>query len=321
MPEYFHIPVMLREAIKFLSPKKGETFIDCTLGGGGYTFALSEAVGQSGRILAIDLDKSAIKNANTKIKTDKIKNIILVNGNFRNISEYIEKYLAKKNSADQLSGIVLDLGLSSAQLDDETRGFSFRFSGPLSMNFDLEAMGQNVTAGEILNSWTQHEIEKILKDYGEEKFAGRISNAIVLRRKVKRIESTEELVEIIKSSIPKKFLYSKIHPATKTFQALRIAVNDEIENLKSVLPQAFENLAPGGRLVVISFHSLEDRIVKNFFREKSKVCICPPGTMICRCNHQPELKILTKKPLVPSDEEVKLNPRARSAKLRAVVKI
>lgn len=304
---------MLKEVIEYLDPKPGQNFIDCTLGGAGYTMAIAEKIGPEGKILAIDLDKSAIENAKKIIAGRKLANVILVNDNFKNISEIAEKHF--KNI--KISGIVFDLGLSSAQLDDKKRGFSFQFDAPLDMRFNSEA---EFSADYIINNYKQEELEKILKEYGEERYAKLIVRLIAAERKIKPVETTFQLVEIIKKAVPKKYLFGKIHPATKTFQALRIAVNKELENIEQALADSINLLSPGGRIAVVSFHSLEDRIVKNFFKKEAKDCLCPPELPVCRCGHEKSLKILTKA-VAPSDEEIRQNSRARSAKLRVAEKI
>ncbi|MEI6596915.1 MAG: 16S rRNA (cytosine(1402)-N(4))-methyltransferase RsmH [bacterium] len=321
--EYKHIPVMLEEVIEMLNPKPGQKFVDCTLGGGGYSKAILEKIGEEGKILAIDLDGSAIANAKLKFKTELKniyprmgENIILAHENFKNLQIIIEKYFTADTKFD---GVVLDLGLSSAQLEDRHRGFSFNIPlAPLGMNFG-EQIGE--TAENIINSWSAEDLAKIFKDYGEEKFAYKIALAIVSERQLSRIVTTGKLVEIIVRIIPRRFQQAKIHPATKIFQALRIAVNQELENLQAVLPQAVSLLKPGGKLVVISYHSLEDRIVKQYFKQESKDCLCPPAMPICQCGHKASLKILTYPILRPTEEEVLKNPRSRSAKLRAIEKI
>lgn len=304
---------MLNEVLKHLNPQSGQNFIDCTLGGAGYTMAIAERIGQEGKVLAIDLDESAINNAKKQIAERKLKNIILVQDNFRNIGEIARKYFKK----EKIQGIVFDFGLSSAQLDDRNRGFSFQFDAPLDMRFNSEA---EYGADYIVNNYKQEELEKILKEYGEERYAKLIAKEITTERKIKPIITTLQLVEIIKKAVFKKYLFGKIHPATKTFQALRAAVNKELENIGQALPPAVNLLESGGRIAIVSFHSLEDRIVKNFFRLEAKDCLCPPEFPICRCGHKKSLKILTKA-IAPSAEEVKNNPRARSAKLRVAEKL
>ena len=302
-----------------MNPQSGELFIDCTLGGAGYTMAIAERVGLEGKVLAIDLDKMAIENAREVIAKKNLKNIILANGNFKNLSKIVNEYFDQGQEAGKFSGIVLDLGLSSAQLEDGNRGFSFKLNAPLDMAFGPRE--ENSTTYEIVNGWKEDDLRKIIRDYGEEKFAGRIAAAIVRERKNAPINTTEDLVKIIEGAVPGKYLRGKIHPATRTFQALRIATNDELGNLREVLPVALGLLKKGGRLAVVSFHSLEDRIVKNFFREEAKDCICPPALPICQCNHKASFKIITKKIVIPGEEEEKSNPRSRSAKLRVAEKI
>lgn len=309
--EYQHIPVMLNEVLEYLQPKKGGYYIDGTLGGGGYTLALSKISGSKGKILGIDLDAQAIANTEEK----KLNNVILVQDNFSNLAAIIENSFEKGVLFD---GFVLDLGLSSFQLADIRRGFSFREDSPLDMSFNSD--GSNERTRDIVNSYREGDLAKILFQFGEEKHARRIAKGIVEQRKINRINTTGDLVEIIKRAIPRRLWNERVHPATKTFQALRIVVNKELESLEKVLPQAAAALKPGGRIVIISFHSLEDRIVKDYFRAESKGCICPPELPICRCDHVAVLKVITKKIVLPTEEEIKINPRSRSAKLRAAEK-
>ena len=313
---YQHIPVMLKEVIEILNPEPGQKFIDGTLGGGGYTEAILEKIGQAGQVLAIDLDGLSIANGKINFKTAiKNKKLILAHENFKNLQIIIEKYFTEDAKFD---GIVFDLGLSSAQLQDRNRGFSFSLpESPLGMNFG-DSIGER--AENIINHWSAQDLAKIFKDYGEERFAYKIALAIVRGRQLKKIATAGELVKIIAEAKPKKF-QSKIHPATKIFQALRLAVNQELENLLAVLPQAVNLLKARGKLIVISYHSLEDRIVKQYFKQESKDCLCPPILPDCRCGHKASLKILTKPLLRPTGEEVLKNQRSRSAKLRAVSKI
>jgi len=310
--EYQHTPVMLREVLEYLAPKRGGYFIDGTLGGGGYTSALSAAVGPEGKILAIDLDAQAIVNTAEK----KLDNTVLVQDNFSNLSSIIENNFA---SGTLFDGLVLDLGLSSFQLVDIQRGFSFREDSPLDMSFGSD--GSDERTKNIINTYQEEDLSRIFFKYGEEKQARRIAKGIIERRKLNRINTTGDLVEIIKKAIPRRLWNERVHPATKTFQALRIVVNKELESLEKVLPQAVAALKSGGKIVIISFHSLEDRIVKDYFRQESKKCLCPPEIPLCRCNHQATLKIITKKIVIPAEEEIKINPRSRSAKLRAAEKI
>ncbi|HOZ56284.1 MAG: Ribosomal RNA small subunit methyltransferase H [Parcubacteria group bacterium ADurb.Bin316] len=315
--EYRHTPVMLDEAIEFLHPKPGGNFVDCTLGGGGYTEAILNKIGRTGKIIAFDADPLAIANAQKKFKNKN--NVIIIHDNFSNFHKNISQLYP---SAPNLlfDGIVFDLGLSSAQLEDRHRGFSFQFDAPLDMVFG-EGTNRNRTVA-IVNSWSEDEIARAIKDYGEERYARLIARQIVKIRKEKDVTTTGDLLSIISAAVPASYRNNKrLHFATRTFQALRIATNDEMENLKHVLPQALNLLKPGGRLIVVSYHSLEDRIVKIFFKTESQDCICPPQSPTCRCHHRAGLKIITKKPLLPSEEEVSVNPRARSAKLRVAEKI
>lgn len=306
-----HIPVMLSEVINFLDLKKGDWIFDGTFGNGGYSLAIAEKVGKNGGVLAVDADKEAIKIGKKKIKELGLENIILVQDNFNNLEAIVKKYLIKEK---KLAGIVLDLGLSSMQLSDNKRGFSFQSEGELDMNFGLAT--QMKTAFKIVNEANEQELKKIITEYGEERMARIIARAIVEARKIKSIKTAKELSEIISSAIPARFRSARIHPATRTFQALRIASNDELGNLKKILEQSLNCLKKNGRIVIVSYHSLEDRIVKNFFKQESKKCICPSSAPFCTCLQKPKLQIFTKKPILPSIEEIKINPRARSAKLR-----
>lgn len=318
--EYKHIPVMLEEAIENLNIKLGGFYVDCTLGGAGYTTRIASLVGEKGRVLSTDLDSLAIKNAEARLKKEKLKNVIIVKDNFRNLEKILNENKEFKNK--KIDGIVLDLGLSSAQLDDRNRGISFKYDTPLDMAFETNEDGEmNKRTSRIVNKWRIEHIEKILKDYGEEPFARRIAKLITIARRKKEIETTGQLVEIIRKAIPPKLQNAKIHFATRTFQALRIATNEELESLTEVLPQAIEALAVGGRCVVISYHSLEDRIVKDYFKLESQDCICDAKQMICNCNHEKKIKLINKKVIPPTEAEIKTNPRARSAKMRVVEKI
>jgi len=314
--EYRHLPVMLKEVMEYLKPKPGGYYLDGTLGGGGYTKAILEKLEGRGKVLAIDLDDLAINNAKINLKSALADHqLYLAHDNFKNLSAIFKKYFAEN---DKLDGVVLDLGLSSAQLEDRSRGFSFKLVGaPLSMNFGAAAE----SAEDIINNWETRELIRIFRDYGEEKFAYKIALAIADERRVKRITTTDQLVKIIARVVPKRFQSAKIHPATRIFQSLRLAVNQELDNLSASLPQAVSLLKSGGRLAVVSYHSLEDRLVKQYFRQRAKDCLCPPTLPVCRCGHKAEIKILTSKVLRPTGEEVLKNPRARSAKLRVAEKI
>lgn len=300
MLKNLHKSVLKKEVIEILEPKANENFIDATINGGGHAIEILKRNGPKGKVLGIDWDKEIIENLKSKVKNSEFKKrLILVNGNFKNLKEIVKKNCA--TWMGKTSGIIFDLGFSSWHIEKSERGFSFKKDEILDMRYS-----QNTTlkAVDILNKWPEKEIERILREYGEEKFSRKIAKAIIEKRKKKPIIKTKELVEVIEKIISKK--KGEIHPATRTFQALRIAVNEELENIKKALPQAIEVLKSGGKLVVISFHSLEDRIVKNFFNEKEKMEL---------------VKILTKKLLRPTFLEIKENPRARSAKLRAIEKI
>ena len=298
---YHHTPVMLPEVIEYLNPKTGEIIIDCTLGGAGYTLAIAQRVGEKGKVIAIDADEMAIENAKGKIENEKLSNIILVNENFKNLSAIINQI-----GLEKVDGVVFDLGLSSAQLEDATRGFSFNSAATLNMEFGSRNQESGIrNTEEIVNKFKPEELEKIIREYGEERFAKKIVGAIIKARRLKPIANSRELAAVISQAVPAKYRYGRIHPATRTFQALRIATNDELTNLKIALPQAADALAAAGRIVIISYHSLEDRIVKWFLRERQ---------------NQGAVKILTKKVVTATKAEMKNNPRARSAKLRAAVK-
>ncbi len=313
--QYKHISVMLREVLEAMHPEAGDNFIDGTLGGAGYTIELAKRILPEGKVLSIDLDNLAIQNAKNKLKEEELDNLIIVQDNFRNMKEIVQKNWLEGGAS--FSGIVLDLGLSSAHLDDKERGFSFQFDTPLKMEFGKA----EETTEEIVNNWSEKDLSRVIREYGEEKYAYKIAQAIVDKRKEKTIKTTGELVEVVGEAVPAFYKRKRIHFATKTFQALRMATNGELESLEEVLPQALDLLAPGGRLAIVSFHSLEDRIVKNFLRQESKDCLCPKEAPICQCNHEKKINIITRKALMPTQEEIKINPRARSAKLRVAEKI
>jgi len=291
-----HVPVLLKEVIEYLDPHAGENFIDCTLGFAGHSKAILEKNGPSGKVLGIEWDEEKLKTKNEKLKTEE--RLIVVNDSYANLKEIVGR-----ENFQPVNGILLDLGMSSWDLEESGRGFSFQKDEPLDMRY---SKNQDLTAQEIINKWPEQKLAEIFRDYGQERFARNIAKKVVDIRHQQPIETTFQLVEAIRKGFPRGYRFGKGHFATKTFQALRIAVNDELGNLRSVLPQAIEVLAKGGRLAVISFHSLEDRVVKNFFKEEQQ---------------KNTIKILTKKPLAPSLAETQKNPRARSAKLRAAVKL
>ena len=314
---YFHIPVLLEEIIEIADPKPGENLIDGTVGGGGHAEAILEKTSPSGKLLGIDLDNEAI--IESKRRLDKYsKRIILAKGNF---IDFVE--LKKEYNFYPINIFFLDLGISSQQLNSDTMGISFLKNTPLDMRIGGDKYNEDdrTTAEYIINNWSEGDIRLILKDYGEEKYANFIAKKIINGRKEKRIVSTWQLVEIISRAVPQKYKKQKIHFATKTFQAFRIAVNQELENLDAVLPKILDHIEVGGRICIISFHSLEDRIVKRFFQKESKDCICDSKIPVCVCGHKKRLEILTKKPVMASEREISVNPRSRSAKLRIAKKI
>lgn len=314
---YHHTPVLLNEVLHHLNLAPNKFYIDCTLGGGGHTIEILKKIKPRGKVLGLDVDEAAVEATKAKAKKERlIQNLIIINDNFKKL-----KQIAYDSGFSQVDGILLDLGLSSGQLQDQQRGFSFLVQGKLDMRFAGPNSDQ-LTAYQILNKWSEERLAKIFKDYGEELLAREIAGAIVKKRKKELIIKPTQLVEIISTIYKRHYRKkSKVNPATKVFQALRITVNDEIENLKAVLPQAVELLDRGGRLAVINYHSLEDRIVKNFYVKESKSCLCPPQRPTCTCGHEKTLKIITKKPVTPSQEEILENPRSRSAKLRVAEKI
>ena len=305
-----HVPVLLKEVIEYLVPKPGQKFIDATFGGGGHGVAISKAIGKKGSLLAIDANLDAVKDSRFKIRDLRFK---IVHGNFRDIGA-----IARKNGFEKVDGILFDLGLSSDMLDDPQRGFSFQKDGPLDMRYDR---GKDWKAYDFVNLADENQLAEIFKKYGEEKFSKKIARAIVNIRKEEKIETTAELFNLIKQALPGKLRHKSGGPARRIFQAIRIEVNDELGALKAALPQTLQLLDSGSRLAVISFHSLEDRIVKHFFRDAEKGCTCPVDFPRCVCGKKPLVKILTKKPVVPSEEEIAINSRARPAKLRVAEKI
>lgn len=308
-----HKPVLLREVMAGLNLKAGDVVVDATLGGGSHSRAILEKIGKKGKLIAIDWDAKAIENFRASLLVGQSEAVSLVQDNFAKLNNILRGLQIEKVTA-----ILADLGFSSDQLEDGSRGLSFQKNGPLDMRLSSESQ---LPAWEIINHYPLKNLEKIIRELGEERYAGRIARKIVAARKKKRILNTVELAELIADVVPRGMHFQKINPATKTFQALRIEVNQELENLKSFIPQAIDNLASGGRLAVISFHSLEDRIVKNIFRENARGCICPKSFPKCVCKRERKLKIITKKPIVPTNEEVSDNPRSRSAKLRVGEKV
>lgn len=305
-----HIPVLCDKVVDFLKPKSGGVYIDATLGLGGHSSAILEKSSPNGRIIGIDLDADALEIARARLHTFADR-YLLIRGNFARMDALLENY-----SVDSVDGILLDLGVSSLQLDTPGRGFGFKHPGLLDMRMNLR---QPLLAVQVVNDSAIETLIDIFKRYGEERFARRIAYRIVQARQQEPITTTTRLAEIVKAAVPQKA--SSIHPATRVFQALRIYVNAELENLDAGLDAAISLLKPGGCLCVITFHSLEDRIVKRRFQKYARACICPPKTPVCICEHEPSLQILTKRPVLPTASEVQENPRSRSAKLRAARKI
>jgi 16S rRNA (cytosine1402-N4)-methyltransferase len=297
-----HVPVLLDEVIAALQPRRGDYFVDCTIGLGGHAAAILEGISPSGRVLGIDADPEAIKASQDRLSAYG-KAVTLVNDNFVNLEAICRRY-----HFHPVDGILLDLGVSSLQLDTAERGFSFHLDAPLDMRFDP---GQGLIASDIVNRFSEQELAKLIERYGEERHSRRIARHIVQNRPV---ATTVELARLVEQVLGGK--RARIHPATRTFMALRIAVNSELQNLELALKQTPNLLRPGGRLTVISYHSLEDRIVKQFMRYAASSCLCPPGTIVCRCGHVPTLKLISRKVIKPTSLEIESNPRSRSAKLR-----
>lgn len=301
-----HLPVLYREVLAWLDPKPGGDYIDATVGLGGHTQGILERSAPNGRLLAIDRDPAALALARERLAPFG-ERVVLAQARHVDLTA-----TARQRGFGRVQGILLDLGVSSLQLDDPTRGFSFQEDGPLDMRMGPDA---DLTAAEIVNRWPERELARILYDYGEERQARRVARAICAQRPFQR---TSELAALVAKVVG----YSgRIHPATRTFQALRIAVNGELDSLAAVLPQAVELLAEGGRLLVIAFHSLEDRIVKQFMVREARGCLCPPDLPQCACGHVASLARLTKKPVVPGEEELQRNPRSRSARLRVAQRL
>ena len=312
MGEFTHVTVLLQEAVEALQVKQGGVYLDGTLGGGGHTEAILRQSGPDGVVYGIDRDWDALRAAGERLAAfgERLKPL---HGNFHDA-----KALLAAQGVAQLDGAVLDLGVSSFQFDEGERGFSFQEDAYLDMRMD-QSCGR--TAADLCNTLTQEELTRIIRDYGEERWAARIAAFILQAREKKPVETTGELVSIIKAAIPKGARRDGPHPARRTFQALRIAVNDELEPLSQALEDLVELLAPGGRLAVITFHSLEDRIVKQTFKRLQNPCTCPPKAPVCTCGKLPVAQVVTRKPILPSPAEVEQNPRSRSAKLRVVQKL
>lgn len=305
--EFVHKSVLLNETIDGLNIQPDGIYVDGTLGGGGHAYEVCRRLGDKGSIVGIDQDAAAIEAAGNRLK-DFGEKVTIVRSNYCDMKSKLHEL-----GIDKVDGIVLDLGVSSYQLDTAERGFSYREDAPLDMRMDTR---QKMTARDIVNDYEEMELYRVIRDYGEDKFAKNIAKHIVAARKVKPIETTGELTEIIRASIPMKYQKKSRHPAKRTFQAIRIELNRELEVLKDSLDDMIDLLNPGGRLCIITFHSLEDRIVKSAFRKNENPCTCPSDFPVCVCGKVSKGSILTRKPILPSEEEMEENSRAKSAKLR-----
>ena len=310
--DYSHVPVLYEEVMNALAVKPADRCVDGTLGGGGHAVGICERLGEEGVFIGIDRDEDALKAAGKRLESFKCEKHLL-HGNYADV-----KLLLTEIGIDKIDCALLDLGVSSFQLDEPKRGFSYMSDAPLDMRMNVQ---DALTAEDIVNGYSEEELARIIKDYGEERWAARIAKFISAARNKKRIESSFELVDIIKAAIPAKARREGPHPAKRTFQALRIEVNDELGQLEKALTDFMDLLAPGGRLAVISFHSLEDRIVKEAVNNRLNPCVCPPGLPLCICGKVADIRKVTRRPATASDEELSENPRSRSAKLRVVEKI
>lgn len=306
-----HLPVLLKECIDYLNIRPDGVYVDGTLGMGGHSEAILQRL-ETGRLIALDRDPAAIQRAGARL-APYADRLTIVRGNFRDIGPVLDELGVR--AAD---GMLFDLGVSSPQLDEGRRGFSYMADAPLDMRMDPT---ESMDAWFVVNRWPQEKIARILRDYGEERYAARIAETIVRRRAEKEIETTFELVDVIKSAMPARALREKQHPAKRSFQAIRIAVNDELNAVQRMMETAPDYLAPGGRLAVISFHSLEDRIVKSAIAARENGCTCPREAPVCTCGFVRTLKSVTRKPVTASGEELEANPRARSAKLRVAERV
>jgi len=302
-----HIPVLYQEVLDTLNPEPGGLYVDGTVGAGGHSLGILEASSPDGKLLGLDRDPQALKIAGELLEKygDRVE---LIHGSYADLSSHLNN-----RNWQHVDGILLDLGLSSLQLDTPERGFSFQNNGPLDMRFDPH---QPISAADIVNNYSRDDLADLIYEFGEEKFSRKIADAIIANRP---LESTKDLAEIITGAIGRSA--RKIHPATQTFQALRIAVNQELKALEAFLPQALDLLKPGGRLAIIAFQSLEDRLVKQFFRKESSDCICPAEIPLCVCGHSARIREISRRPIRPEDGEIDNNPRSRSAKLRIAEKI
>ena len=312
MNTFSHVSVLLFECIEALNIRDGYTYVDCTTGGGGHSLEIAKRLGPNSRLICFDRDKDAIAAAKERLK-DYLDKITFINDNFSGLERVIKEY-----GIDNLGGVLADLGCSSYQFDTPERGFSYMHDAKLDMRMDTDSP---LSAYEIVNEYTEQRLKEVIYDYGEERFAPRIASAICKHRKEQPITTTHQLSEIIKSAIPSAARADGPHPAKRTFQAIRIEVNGELDAIRPLIDSATANLVSGGRLAVISFHSLEDRIVKQSFKSYLGGCTCPKDFPICVCGRKPVIKEISKKPILPSAEELEYNPRSRSAKLRVAEKL
>lgn len=310
--EFKHVPVMLNEVLDGLNIKKDGIYVDCTVGGGGHSFEIAKRL-KNGHLYAFDRDEDAIKTS-TKRLAEFGNKVSLIKANYKEAPRILQEMGVSK-----IDGFLIDLGVSSYQIDEGERGFSFVHDGKLDMRMDRQE--KVLTAEQIVNTFSQEKLAYIFQTYGEEEFAKSIAKNIVLKRQEKKIETTFELRDIIENSMPKKIVFSRGGASKKVFQALRIYINGELDGLDNLLKQLIEMLAPNGRGAVLTFHSLEDRIVKNVFKTNSTDCLCPPKTPICICGHKASVRLVSRKPLIASEEEQKINSRSTSAKLRVIEKI
>lgn len=312
--EFSHLPVLFQECIENLEIKQNGTYVDCTTGGGGHSLGILEKLGEGGRLLCLDKDEQALAAADERLSACRTKATYrMIKSDFAQVKDQM-----KRLGIDQADGVLADFGVSSYQLDENRRGFGYMQDGPLDMRMDTSAV---LTAEEVVNTYPAGELERILFEYGEERYSRRIVSAICREREKQRIITTKRLSDIIRSAMPAQGKKEQQHPAKRAFQAIRIEVNHELDSISALLADIPDILAPNGRFAAISFHSLEDRLVKEAFKKYENPCTCPKNFPVCACNKKPTVKIITRKPIVASDEELESNPRARSAKLRVIEKI
>ena len=311
--EFAHVSILAPECMEILRPERGGVYVDCTAGGGGHSFEIARRLPEGGRLICLDRDDAALAACEKRLAPFADR-VTLVKTNFSGIGAALDSL-----GIDQIQGVMWDLGVSSYQLDEKGRGFSYTAEAPLDMRMDQSAA---FCAKDVVNGYSEAELIRIIRDYGEEKFAARVARIICERRAEKPIETTSELADIVYQAIPAAARHKENqHPARRTFQAIRIEVNGELDSIPPSLEEAIRRLAPGGRAAVITFHSLEDRITKQTFTNLASGCTCPPNFPVCVCGKKPTVKILNKKPILPSEEEMEVNPRSRSAKLRGAEKL